>query len=130
MPSQVSFTSNEGVNVINAIVRKCIPTWTNGLRKLQLICIPKTLNLEDVFAIDATRGGNSALFGIPILVHLELSQNVTLYPSFNTPIRSDPIGVVVTPTKGLASNIVRVHHFLLCFVTNIVDTGETAQEGL
>lgn len=108
MPSPVSFTSNEGVIIVNSIVRNLIPKWTNGLRELQLICIPKILNLEDIFAIDATGGGKSALFGVPILIHLEISRNPTLYPSFNVPIRSKPVGVIVTPTKGLASNIVRV----------------------
>lgn len=113
MASRVSFTSNEGVDIVNSIVKKRVSTWKDGLRELQLFCIPKILNLEDVFAIDATGGGKSALFGIPILVHLEISQNPALYPSFNIPIRTDPIGIVVTPTKGLASNIVRVLQSLL-----------------
>ncbi|KAE9401679.1 hypothetical protein BT96DRAFT_937720 [Gymnopus androsaceus JB14] len=107
MSSRFSFTSNEGVKIVNSIVTRLVPKWINGLRKLQLICIPKILNLEDVFAIDAMGGGKSALFGIPILLHLEISQNADSYPLFNVPIRLDPIGVVVTPTKGLANNIVK-----------------------
>ncbi|KAE9390951.1 hypothetical protein BT96DRAFT_1062434 [Gymnopus androsaceus JB14] len=108
MSSNVAFTSIEGVNTVNSIVKKLIPKWKDGLREIQLFCILTILNLEDVFAIEATGGGKSALFGIPVLVHLEISQNPSLYPKFTVPIRSDPIAVVVTPTKGLASNIVRV----------------------
>ncbi|KAE9393963.1 hypothetical protein BT96DRAFT_1049277 [Gymnopus androsaceus JB14] len=100
----MSLTSTEGVNTI---VKKPVPKWKDGLRKLQLICIPKILNLKDVFAINATGGSKSALFGIPVLVHLEISQNVASYPSFNVTIHSSPVGVVVMPTKGLASNIVK-----------------------
>ncbi|KAE9387062.1 hypothetical protein BT96DRAFT_838226, partial [Gymnopus androsaceus JB14] len=105
----------EGVNIINSIVKKRVTKWRDGLRELQLICIPKILNLEDVFAIDATGGGKSALFGVPVLVHLEISQNADLYPSFNVPIHLHPIGVVVTPTKGLVNNIVHMLGFLFSF---------------
>ncbi|KAF9071351.1 hypothetical protein BDP27DRAFT_1419146 [Rhodocollybia butyracea] len=69
-----------------------------------ILCI---LNLKDVFAIDATGGGKSALFGVPILIHREISQNPSAYPVFNVSIRLKPVGVVVTPTKGLVSNIVK-----------------------
>jgi superfamily II DNA/RNA helicase len=106
MPSAISFASNEGLETINSIVKKLIPKWKDGLRLIQRDSIPKILNLEDVFAIDATGGGKSALFGVPILVHQEISQNPSVYPIFNVSIRPKPVGVVVTPTKGLASNIV------------------------
>lgn len=46
----------------------------------------QSLNQEDVFAIEATGGGKSALFGVPILIHLELYQNPSLYPTFMVPI--------------------------------------------
>ncbi|KAE9397731.1 hypothetical protein BT96DRAFT_995556 [Gymnopus androsaceus JB14] len=107
MSSNVAFTSIEGINTVNSIVKKLIPKWKDGLRKIQLFLYRKILNLKDVFAIEATGGGKSALFGIPVLVHLKISQNPSLYPKFTVPICSDPIGVVVTPTKGLASNIVK-----------------------
>ncbi|KAE9383487.1 hypothetical protein BT96DRAFT_843786, partial [Gymnopus androsaceus JB14] len=107
MSSQVSFTSNEGVKIINSIVKKHVSKCKDGLHELQCICIPKILNLEDVFAINATGGGKSVLFGIP----LEISRNVALYPMFDVPICLDPIGVVVTPMKGLVNNIVCVLNF-------------------
>ncbi|KAE9392966.1 hypothetical protein BT96DRAFT_829887, partial [Gymnopus androsaceus JB14] len=111
MSSQVSFTSNEGVKIINSIVKKHVSKWKDGLHELQRICIPKILNLEDVFAINATGGGKSVLFGIPVLVQLQISQNVALYPMFDVPICLDPIGVVVMPMKGLVNNIVHVLNF-------------------
>ena len=118
MPTRISFASAEGTKTVNSIVKKLIPKWTNGLRDLQLICIPKILDLHDVFAIDATGGGKSALFGVPILVHLEISKNPNSYPTFAVPIHLNPIGVVVTPTKGLASNIVRALEARYRFSTN------------
>lgn len=99
MSPNIAFTSNEGSIIIESIVKKLVPRFSNGLRELQQFCIPKILNLEDVFAIDATGGGKSALFGIPLLIHLEISKNPTEYPTFTVPIRSKPVGIVVTPTK-------------------------------
>ncbi|THU94637.1 hypothetical protein K435DRAFT_899542, partial [Dendrothele bispora CBS 962.96] len=57
--------------------------------------------------IAATGDGKSALFSVPILVHQEIAKNPDLYPKFQVPIRQEPIGIVVTPTKGLANNIVK-----------------------
>ncbi|KAF9061136.1 hypothetical protein BDP27DRAFT_1235731 [Rhodocollybia butyracea] len=111
----VSFTSNKGINTSKSIVTKLIPKWKDGLHKIQLTCIPKILNLKDVFAIEATGGGKSALFGIPVV-----------YPTFDIPICSKPVGIVVTPTKGLASNIVSVLMFLFCFFNlTCSNSGET-----
>lgn len=44
--------------------------------------------------------------------HLEISRNPSSYPRFAVSIRSDPVGVVVTPTTGLANSIVRLLNFL------------------
>ncbi|KAJ7690572.1 hypothetical protein B0H14DRAFT_2200433, partial [Mycena olivaceomarginata] len=54
----------------------------------------------------ATGDGKSAAFSVPILLLNEYNVNPTLYPS-GLPTRLKPLGVVVTPTKGLANNIVR-----------------------
>ncbi|KAJ7602828.1 hypothetical protein FB45DRAFT_727105, partial [Roridomyces roridus] len=53
----------------------------------------------------ATGDGKSALFIVPILVHLEVSKRPNDFPDFPG-IRAHPVLVVITPTKGLASNIV------------------------
>ncbi|KAJ6549531.1 P-loop containing nucleoside triphosphate hydrolase protein [Mycena vulgaris] len=52
----------------------------------------------------ATGGGKSALFAVPILILREMARNRHLYPDL--PTRALPQGIVVTPTKGLAANIV------------------------
>ncbi|THU95733.1 hypothetical protein K435DRAFT_665772 [Dendrothele bispora CBS 962.96] len=106
MPPPISFLSNEGLQTLKTIIRTNIPQWTEGLRPFQLQSIPLILENQDVFAITATGDGKSALFAVPILVHQELSKNPELYPQFSVSIRQDPIGIVVTPTKGLANNIV------------------------
>jgi len=46
------------------------------------------------------------VFDIPLVVLLEMALNPTLYPDL--PYRAKPIGIAVTPTKGLAANVVRV----------------------
>ncbi|KAE9392208.1 hypothetical protein BT96DRAFT_1000613 [Gymnopus androsaceus JB14] len=106
MPPTIAFTSSEGMNIIESIVKKRVTKFPNGLCELQKICIPKILNQEDVFAINVTGGGKSALFAIPILIHLEINQNLTLYPIFTIHIWEKLVGIVVTPTKGLANDIV------------------------
>ncbi|KAJ7343168.1 hypothetical protein DFH08DRAFT_702834, partial [Mycena albidolilacea] len=53
----------------------------------------------------ATGDGKSALFTVPILCHLAVSQAPNQSPKFRA-IRRHPVGVVITPTKGLARNIV------------------------
>ncbi|THV01767.1 hypothetical protein K435DRAFT_817995 [Dendrothele bispora CBS 962.96] len=54
--------------------------------------------------LKTTGEGKSALFIVPILVHLELSSNPTSYPSFK--VQRDPVVMVITPTKGLATSII------------------------
>ncbi|KAJ6578365.1 hypothetical protein B0H19DRAFT_882876, partial [Mycena capillaripes] len=53
----------------------------------------------------ATGDGKSTAFLVPILVLDEYNSNRSIYPS-GLPTRTDPVGIVVTPTKGLANNIV------------------------
>ncbi|KAE9403798.1 hypothetical protein BT96DRAFT_1078834, partial [Gymnopus androsaceus JB14] len=57
--------------------------------------------------IEKTGGGKAALFGIPILVHHEISGNPTLYPKFLVCIWEKAVGIVIMPTKGLANDIVK-----------------------
>jgi len=103
-----NWSSKEGLAIIKHIVSRRIPQWPDGLREWQLDAISTILNRQSLFAIAATGEGKSALYIIPILVHLELSQHPDNYPSFRTPIpsRSHPVVLVITPTKVLATNLV------------------------
>ncbi|KAF5344533.1 hypothetical protein D9758_016475 [Tetrapyrgos nigripes] len=106
MPPALSFRSSEGQQALRTIVMKLIPHWPTGLREFQSESISHILDNQDLFAITATGDGKSALFAIPILVHAEVANNPTLYPSFSVTMRKKPVGIVITPTKGLANNIV------------------------
>jgi superfamily II DNA/RNA helicase len=81
-----------------------IPAWTNGLYEWQLDLVAPVLDGVDIFGITATGDGKSVVFGIPILILLEMNRNPYNYPDL--PYRLRPIGIVVTPTKGLSGNIV------------------------
>ncbi|KAJ6461450.1 P-loop containing nucleoside triphosphate hydrolase protein [Mycena sanguinolenta] len=63
------------------------------------------LDGEDVLCCTATGDGKSAAFAVPILVLNEYNAHKDMYPA-GFPSRTNPVGLVVTPTKGLASNIV------------------------
>ncbi|KAF8144805.1 P-loop containing nucleoside triphosphate hydrolase protein [Mycena galopus ATCC 62051] len=93
-----------GAQTITTIFKKLIPQWKDGLYPAQLNLIVRILDGEDLFCIMATGGGKSALFAVPIVVLKELASHPELYP--NLPARALPVGIVVTPTKGLAANIV------------------------
>ena len=94
-----------GLETINIIIKNIIPWWTNGLHTVQLKLISAILDGQDILCCTATRDGKSAAFSIPCLVLLEYNQHPESYPT-NLPTCLRPIGVVVTLTKGLASNIV------------------------
>ncbi|KAJ7752951.1 P-loop containing nucleoside triphosphate hydrolase protein [Mycena metata] len=94
-----------GRQTIQTIVKKLIPNWTTGLRPIQEDLVSPILDSEDVLCCTATGDGKSAAFSIPILVLNEYNANRQLYPS-GLRTRQNPVGLVVTPTKGLASNIV------------------------
>ncbi|KAJ7586841.1 hypothetical protein C8J56DRAFT_1165116 [Mycena floridula] len=64
------------------------------------------LKSHTVFAV-TTGAGKSALFTLPILIHKGMSHNSSLYteyPPLNA--RKNPVRIVVTPTIGVAANIV------------------------
>ncbi|KAJ6584403.1 P-loop containing nucleoside triphosphate hydrolase protein [Mycena capillaripes] len=63
------------------------------------------LDGDDVLCCTATGDGKSAAFSVPILVLKEYNANPSIYPP-GLPTRPNPVGIVVTPTKGLANNIV------------------------
>ncbi|KAJ7315512.1 P-loop containing nucleoside triphosphate hydrolase protein [Mycena albidolilacea] len=95
----------EGVRTITQIVKNTIPQWKDGLYPWQLKLVVRILDGGDIFCCIATGGGKSALFGVPIIVLKEVARHPNLYPDL--PVRLLPVGLVITPTKGLAANIVR-----------------------
>jgi superfamily II DNA/RNA helicase len=103
-----------GLETINTIVKKLIPTWTNGLHEVQLELVSAMLDREDVLCCTATGDGKSAAFSVPSIVLLEYNKHPEAYVA-GLPSRKRPIGVVITPTKGLADNIVRLIEILQCF---------------
>ncbi|KAJ6564483.1 hypothetical protein B0H19DRAFT_991336 [Mycena capillaripes] len=95
----------QGHRTITTIVKKLIPQWKNGLYPTQHNLVARVLDGEDILCCMATGGGKSALFSVPILILREMARNPRLYPDL--PTRALPQGIVITPTKGLAANIVR-----------------------
>ncbi|KAF8171574.1 P-loop containing nucleoside triphosphate hydrolase protein [Mycena galopus ATCC 62051] len=104
MVSRYRWADPKGVQAVTKIVKKRIPQWKNGLYPAQLKLIVRILDGEDIFCSMATGGGKSALFAVPIIVLKELASHPELYPDL--PVRALPVGIVITPTKGLAANIV------------------------
>ena len=97
-----------GLETIQTIVKKLIPTWMDGLHLVQLELVSAILDGQDILCCTATGDGKSAAFAVPALVLLEYNAHPDAYPA-GLPTRKRPIGVVITPTKGLANKIV---HFL------------------
>ncbi|KAJ7698085.1 hypothetical protein B0H17DRAFT_927709 [Mycena rosella] len=105
MAPRYRWRDSKGRRTLKEIVKKLIPQWENGLYPAQSELITRVLDGEDVFCSMATGGGKSATFAVPIIVLREMARNPHLYP--NLPVRALPMGLVITPTKGLAANIVR-----------------------
>ena len=96
----------EGQATIKQIVKVKIPTWKYGLHLWQLELIAHILNGENILLNTAIGDGKSAVFGVPLVVLLEMALNPTLYHDLL--YCAMPIGTMVTPTKRLTTNIVRV----------------------
>lgn len=112
-----------GLETIKVIVKKVVPTWTNSLHAVQLELVSGILDGKDILCCTATGDGKSAAFAIPCLVFLKYNSHPETYPC-GLPTQMKPIGVVITPTKGLANNIVSslrfccLHHFQLARLMN------------
>ncbi|KAJ7608564.1 P-loop containing nucleoside triphosphate hydrolase protein [Roridomyces roridus] len=104
MAPQLRWCSPQGRQTITSITLKLVPQWPNGLYPYQLDLVARILDGQDLLCVQQTGGGKSALFAIPILVSQEMNRNPHLYP--NLPTHALPQGIIVTPTKGLAANIV------------------------
>ncbi|PPR04699.1 hypothetical protein CVT26_015024 [Gymnopilus dilepis] len=105
MVPQPRWQDPHGLATINIIVKNLIPGWTNGLHPVQLELVSAILDQDDVLCCTATGDGKSAAFSIPTLVLQEYNRTPGTYIA-GLPSRTRPIGVVITPTKGLAQNIV------------------------
>ncbi|KAF8054933.1 hypothetical protein FPV67DRAFT_1437677, partial [Lyophyllum atratum] len=96
--------SQTGHNTIQCIVKLIISDWAEGLRDWQLDLMSRILDGQGMFVSTATGDRKSAIFAIPLVVLLELQRQPLYYP--NLLHRALPTGIVVTPTKGLAMDIV------------------------
>jgi len=84
-------------------VRTIIPTWRDGLHPVQLELVSSILDGQDILCCTATGDGKSAAFAITGLILTKYNAHPDAYPA-GLPTRKRPIGVVITPTKGLANN--------------------------
>ncbi|KAJ7680070.1 hypothetical protein B0H17DRAFT_943514, partial [Mycena rosella] len=95
----------EGHAIIRKIVEEKIPEWTGGLHDWQVIVVAWILDGGDVLCVTATGDGKSAIFAVPMIVLLEVARNPTAYHGYAC--LKKPVGIVIAPTKGLSTNIVR-----------------------
>ena len=77
----------------------------DGLHPVQLELVSEVLDGRNTLCCTATDDGKSAAFTIPGLV-LKYNAHPDTYPA-GLPTRKRPIDVVITPTKGLATDIIR-----------------------
>ncbi|KAJ7631493.1 hypothetical protein B0H17DRAFT_962388, partial [Mycena rosella] len=99
--------TSEGHAIIRQIMKKKIPEWEGGLHDWQVIVASRGLILdgEDALCVTATGDSKSAIFSVPMIVPLEVARNPTAYRGYVSPKK--PVGIVIVPTKGLSTNIVR-----------------------
>ena len=110
MPPKYRWQDPEGRATIIKIIKELVPKWDEGLHTWQLSLVVWILDGEDVLCCTATGDGKSTLFATSIIVLLEMARNPGLYPDL--PYRSNPIGLVVMPTKGLSTNIVSLSRLI------------------
>ncbi|KAK7036539.1 hypothetical protein VNI00_011472 [Paramarasmius palmivorus] len=91
-------------NLVQFLQHSSIDDWPDGLRDYQAQYLPYVLDGEDLALFGVTEEGKSAFSCVPITVYNEVSKNPELYERFA--YRKDAVGVVVTPTKGLADSII------------------------
>ncbi|KAJ6534237.1 P-loop containing nucleoside triphosphate hydrolase protein [Mycena capillaripes] len=120
MPHKYRWQDLPGLRTVTKIVKKEIPEWKDGLYPEQHKLIVRVLDGEDIFCCMATGAGKSAIFAVPIIILREMVRNPHLYPDL--PVRALPVGMVITPTKGLANIVLelkklRVPAFAYCHDT-------------
>ncbi|KAK7014661.1 P-loop containing nucleoside triphosphate hydrolase protein [Favolaschia claudopus] len=118
MAPKLRWTDYQGRETVKKIVKTLIPQWCTGLYSYQEDIVLRVLDGQDVLCCVSTGGGKSAMFAVPIIVMREMARNPHLYPALPTRVR--PVGIVITPTKGLAGNILEdlsVPAFTYCHET-------------
>ncbi|KAF5366151.1 hypothetical protein D9758_005819 [Tetrapyrgos nigripes] len=106
MSNSYLWHDTDGYNTLKSIVSRCIPQWPSGLRDYQAQYLPLLLDKGDILLVTATGDGKSTFFIVPILAHLEIRSHPDLYLSqFTCNVKEHPVGIVITPTKGLAASI-------------------------
>ncbi|KAJ7643002.1 P-loop containing nucleoside triphosphate hydrolase protein [Mycena polygramma] len=104
MAPRYRWSDPQGLSTLKIIVKKEISQWKDGLYPEQENIVIRVLDGQDILCGMTTGAGKSGMFAVPIIVLREMARNRQLYPDL--PIRELPMGIVVTPTKGLAANIV------------------------
>ncbi|ESK87946.1 hypothetical protein Moror_10882 [Moniliophthora roreri MCA 2997] len=112
MVLRIKFQLPEELKTLNTIVKKLISQWNNGLKPFQYQSISKILNLNNLLCITATSDGKLALLAVPLLIYKEISWNCASFPKFGVDIKSKPVGLIITPTKGLVNNIIWLSLFV------------------
>jgi hypothetical protein len=125
VPVPPRWTYDASLAAIQATVSRCTP-WKNGLISPQLRLVSLILEGASIIYINATGSGKSCTFSIPILILNEYNKTPVLFPSGLRRL-AKPVGLVITPTKGLANNLVRVITFSCTeYYTHFIDLGQRA----
>ncbi|KIO32933.1 hypothetical protein M407DRAFT_66027, partial [Tulasnella calospora MUT 4182] len=96
----------KGHEVIQKIVQKRIPEWVNGAHPWQLPLVARTLDQRHSITVTATGDGKSALFYLPLLVHMELAMNPSLWPQMAASAKKSPAAIIVLPVSAIAATLV------------------------
>ncbi|KAJ7931858.1 hypothetical protein B0H13DRAFT_1593763 [Mycena leptocephala] len=107
MAREIPWQGPVGRDTANKIVKKVIRQWKDGLRPVQEDHVCAMLDGDNVLCLTATGDGKSGAFFLLIFILNEYNAHPALYPA-GLPTRVHPVRIVVTPTKGLAANIVRL----------------------
>nr|GAT48037.1 predicted protein [Mycena chlorophos] len=94
--------SPTGRSIVNRVVQE--RTSWEKLRPGQEEPILRILDGKPTVVCTATSSGKSALFTVPIMVQQEISKAPEDFPEMRG-VRPKAVGIVITPTKGLARNI-------------------------
>ena len=90
---------------LETIQTMIIPTWMVSLHLVQLELVSAIFEGQDIPCRTTIGNGKSVAFTVPGVVLLKYNAHLDTYPA-RLPTWKRPIGVIITPTKGLANNII------------------------